>query len=74
MKNKGIYSNLEREMTLANIKRVDLEKVLPFNLNTLTRKLAGESPISLTEAMIIRDYLEQHTGKSLNLEYLFRKD
>lgn len=71
MKNKGVYTNLEREMATAKIKRVDLEKVLPFNLNTLTRKLAGESQISLNEATIIRDYLEKQTGKTFELEYLF---
>lgn len=73
MKIKGIYKNLEREMVLAKIKRVDLVKILPFNQNTLTHKLDGRSEISLISATIIRDYLEKHTGKKFELEYLFEK-
>ena len=71
MKSKGIYNNLEKEMAIANVRRIDLEKVLPFNLNTLTSKLSGKSEITLNEATIIRDYLEKHTGKKFELEYLF---
>ena len=73
MKSIGIYNNLEKELTKANIKRIDLEKVLPFSINTLTRKLAGGSKISLTEATVIRDYLEKQTGKTFDLEYLFKE-
>ena len=71
MKNKGIYRNLEKELALAKIKRVHLEKVLPFNINTLTHKLAGETDISFKDAKIIRNYLEEKTGKHFELEYLF---
>lgn len=74
MKAKGIYTNLEQEMKIANITRLELTKVLPFNHNTMTRKLAGDSNISLNEATIIRDYIKEKTGKFFELEYLFKKE
>ncbi len=72
MKPKGIYDNLEKELKTANITRLELTKILPFNLNTMTRKLAGDSKISLTEATIIRDYIREKTGIHFELEYLFK--
>lgn len=74
MKAKGIYTNLEQEIKTANITRLELVKVLPFNLNTMTRKLAGDSKLSLEEGIIIRDYIKEKTGKFFELEYLFKKE
>ena len=74
MRIKGIYTNLEKEMQDAKIKRVDLEKALPFSINALTRKLAGESNLSFNDAKTIRNYLEEKTGKQFELEYLFNKE
>lgn len=74
MKAKGIYSNLEKELKTANITRLELVNELPFNINTMTRKLAGDSKISLEEATIIRGYIKEKTGKFFELEYLFKKE
>ena len=74
MKIKGIYTNLEKELKDAKITRTDLEKILPFNINTVTRKLADETDISFKDATIIKDYLEEKTGKQFELEYLFDKE
>ena len=74
MKIKGVYENLERELKQANITRKMLIKEFPFTINTLTRKLAGETSISLKEAVLIRDYIQQKTGNFFTLEYLFRKE
>ena len=76
MKSKGVYENLERELKNANITRTILikENVFSFSINTLTRKLAGETDISLKEAVLIRDYIQQKTGNFFTLEYLFRKE
>ena len=76
MRIKGIYGSLEFEMKRANITRKELaeKKVFPFNINTITRKLAGETSISLIEAMALRDYIYQKTGEHFGLEYLFRKE
>lgn len=74
MKIKGVYTNLEKEMKDANVKRIDLEKILPFNKNTVTRKLAGRTGLSVEDANIIRNYLEEKTGKQFELEYLFNKE
>ena len=73
MKIKGIYSNLEKEMKIAKVHRVDLVKVLPFNQNTITKKLDGRNRIYFDEAVTIRDFLHSKTGKKFDLEYLFRK-
>ena len=76
MKIKGVYENLEKELKNANITRTMLvkESVFPFNINTMTRKLSGETNISLREAVLIRDYIQQKTGNFFTLEYLFRKE
>lgn len=76
MKIKGVYENLERELKNANITRTMLinERVFTFGINTITRKLAGETSISLKEAVLLRDYIQQKTGNFFTLEYLFRKE
>ena len=76
MKIKGIYENLELELKKANITRTILkkEKVFNFGINTLTRKLAGETSITFNEAVLLRDYIFKKTGKFHELEYLFRKE
>ena len=76
MRIKGIYENLELELKKANITRTILvkEKVFNFGINTITRKLAGETSISLKEAIALRDYIQQKTGNFFTLEYLFRKE
>ena len=72
MKAIGIYRNLEKELKTAKITRLELLKILPFTINTMTRKLAGESDISYKEATIIRDYIQNKTGVYFDLEYLFK--
>ena len=74
MKIKGVYINLEKEMKDAHVKRNDLEKILPFNINTVTRKLSGRTGLSVEDAIIIRNHLEEKTGKQFELEYLFDKE
>lgn len=74
MKSIGIYNNLEDQLKLNNIKRLDLTEVLRLNPNGVTRKLSGKSKMTFDEAIVIRDYLQEKTGRSFELEYLFRKD
>lgn len=74
MKKIGVYPNLERELELANIKRINLINILGVNQNTVTRLLSDKSQISVKKALLIKDYLSSKTGIEFTLEYLFRKD
>jgi plasmid maintenance system antidote protein VapI len=71
MKTKGIYKNLESLLKVTKITRQELLTVLPFNVNTLTRKLNGKTDITIKEACIIRDYIHKKAGILFDIEYLF---
>lgn len=74
MKDVCIYQNLERQLKLNDIEKVDLMKILGVNQNAITQKLNGGEIITFNEAIIIRDYLKNTSGTNFELEYLFRKD
>ena len=74
MKPKGIYTNLEKELKTANITRLELAEILQLGINTITRRLSVSSNIPYDEAIIIRDYIKEKTGKFFELEYLFKRE
>jgi hypothetical protein len=71
MRAKGIYKNLESILKVTKITRQELLTQLPFNVNTMTRKLSGESKLAFEDAIIIRDYIHKKSGILFDLDYLF---
>ena len=65
-----MYPNLRAEMARRNVTVHQLAIVLNVTSNTMSLKLKGKAPISLQEAIKIKDYLQT----DLTLEELFRKE
>ncbi|WP_238905664.1 helix-turn-helix transcriptional regulator [Clostridium sp. YIM B02506] len=64
-----MFSNLEAELRRKNIKRKDLAKKLNLTIGTISLKLNGKSPITLSEAKEIKSVLKV----DIPLEILFHQ-
>lgn len=53
-RNQIIYENLRAEMARKNIVICDMSRQIGMNRDTLSRKLAGKSPLYLDEAFRIQ--------------------
>lgn len=53
-RNQIVYDNLRAEMARKNIVICDMSKRIGMNRDTLSRKLAGKSPLYLDEAFRIQ--------------------
>ncbi|AQW23457.1 helix-turn-helix transcriptional regulator [Clostridium perfringens] len=62
-----MYNNLEAELRRKKILRKDLAKNLDLTIGTISQKLNGKAPITLTEALAIKDFL----NVDIPLEKLF---
>ena len=66
-----IYPNLEAELARAGIPKKKLAKVIGVSNNTLYSRLSGKTELTLSEARIIRAYLEKETGQAIAFNRLF---
>ena len=71
MPSNVIYPNLEAELARAGIEKKDLAAVLGISKNTLYSRLNGKTELTLSEARIIRAYLERETGHVIMFNRLF---
>ncbi|MCX0353344.1 helix-turn-helix domain-containing protein [Clostridium perfringens] len=62
-----MYNNLEAELRRRKILRKDLAKKLNLTIGTISQKLNGKAPITLKEALAIKDFL----NVDIPLEKLF---
>lgn len=62
-----MYNNLEAELRRKKILRKDLAKKLNLTIGTISQKLNGKAPITLKEALAIKDFL----NVDIPLEKLF---
>lgn len=63
-----MYNNLEAELKRRSIKRKDLAEKLSLSIGTVSQKLTGKAPITLTEAKLIKQIL----NVNMPLEELFK--
>lgn len=63
------YPLLEAQMLLSSCDRKSLAEALHVHYNTLCRKLRGEMPFTLDEALLIKAFLQT----DLPLEELFER-
>lgn len=62
-----MYPNLDAELARKKITRTQLAKILKVNPGTLSLKLNGKAPLTLTECIEIK----QTVGEQYSIEYLF---
>ncbi len=62
-----MYPNLDAELARKKITRTQLAKILKVNPGTLSLKLNGKAPLTLTECIEIK----QAVGEQYSIEYLF---
>ena len=62
-----MYPNLDAELARKKIARTQLAKILKVNPGTLSLKLNGKAPLTLTECIEIK----QAVGEQYSIEYLF---
>lgn len=62
-----MYPNLDAELARKKITRTQLAKILKVNPGTLSLKLNGKAPLTLTECIKIK----QAVGEQYSIEYLF---
>ena len=62
-----MYPNLDAELDRKKITRTQLAKILKVNPGTLSLKLNGKAPLTLTECIKIK----QAVGEQYSIEYLF---
>ncbi|MFQ6932366.1 MAG: hypothetical protein ACLRR3_15645 [Eubacterium sp.] len=62
-----MYPNLDAELARKKITRARLAKILDVNPGTLSLKLNGKAPLTLTECIEIK----QAVGEQYSIEYLF---
>ena len=62
-----MYPNLDAELARKKITRTQLAKILKVNPGTLSLKLNGKAPLTLTEWIKIK----QAVGEQYSIEYLF---
>lgn len=65
-----MFRNLEAEMKRKGLTRKQLADVLGININTISAKLVGRSPLLWDEALLIADKLFKG---EFDLKYLFEK-
>ena len=65
-----MFSNLDAEMARKKITRASLAEKLHKTPTTLSLKLNGKAPITLSECMEIKEAL----GTECSIEYLFATD
>ncbi len=61
------YPNLEAELARRKIRKVQLARKANIKQSTLSGKLNGKSPITLSECIEIRNAID----RSLSIDYLF---
>jgi len=66
-----LYPNLEAELARAGIDKKELANVIGKSKNTLYSRLNGKTELTLSEARIIRAYLEKRTNKPMYFNRLF---
>lgn len=62
-----MYPNLDAELARKKITRTQLAKILKVSPGTLSLKLNGKAPLTLTECIKIK----QAVGEQYSIEYLF---
>jgi putative plasmid maintenance system antidote protein, XRE family len=62
-----MYPNLDAELARKKITRTQLAKILDVNPGTLSLKLNGKAPLTLTECIEIKNAV----GNQYSIEYLF---
>lgn len=62
-----MYPNLDAELARKKITRTQLAKILDINPGTLSLKLNGKAPLTLTECIEIKNAV----GNQYSIEYLF---
>jgi plasmid maintenance system antidote protein VapI len=66
-----LYPNLEAELARAGIDKKEIAKVIGKSKNTIYSRLNGKTELTLSEARIIKAYLERRTGRVLQFTRLF---
>lgn len=66
-----LYPNLEAELARAGIDKKELAKVIGKSKNTLYSRLNGKTELTLSEARIIKAYVERKTGRIFQFTRLF---
>lgn len=69
--NNCIYPNLEAELARASINKKELAAIIGVSKNTLYSRLNGKTDLTLSEARIIRAYIEKQTGRVVSFLNLF---
>ena len=66
-----LYPNLEAELARGGIDKKELAKVIGKSKNTLYSRLNGKTELTLSEARIIKAYVERKTGRIFQFTRLF---
>lgn len=66
-----IYPNLEAELARLEIKKVELAKLIGKSPNTIYSKLNGKTELTLSEARLIRAYIEKKKQEPVSFLRLY---
>ena len=67
-----MYRNLKAELVRHNISNIDIAKKLGITEGTASLKLNGKTKVSLGEAFIIQDLINEKSSKVISIEELFK--
>lgn len=67
-----MFRNLKAELVRHNISNIDIAKKLGITEGTASLKLNGKAKVSLEEAFIIQDLINEKSSKVISIEELFK--
>lgn len=68
-----IFYNLEAELLRAKIIKAELAAMIDISVGSMSSKFTGKTEFNLDEMQKIKAKLEQFTGQSYTLDYLFER-
>lgn len=66
-----MYKNLEAELTRYSLKQSDVANLLDITTSTANLKLNGKAPLTLKEAYLLKNYINELSKQNFTIEYLF---
>lgn len=68
-----MYKNLKAELSKNKITNRTVAKTLDVTEGTASLKINGKSIITLNEAFLLQELIEEKTGKFISIETLFKE-
>ena len=67
-----MYRNLKAELVRHNISNIEIAEKLGITEGTASLKVNGKTKVSLEEAFIIQDLINEKSGTTIPIEELFK--